>query len=93
MNRDSKQFTIQLQNNINQKIVLSNDEIVKLELKLNLSPWSKEYIEIGNNLYDFHVGKPVSNYIKVSSDQFQNLKSLSEISYEDYKTEIYKKRN
>jgi len=93
MNQYQKQFIIQLQNNNNQQIVLNNDEIVKLELKLNLSPWSREYIEIGNNLYDFHVGKPVSNNIKVSSDQFQNLKSLSEISYEEYKTEIYKKRN
>ena len=88
MNRDSKQFTIQ---HNYQQIVLQNEEIVKLELKLNLSPWSKEYIEIGNNLYDFHVGKPVSNNIEVISEQFRNLKSLSEISYEEYKTEIYKK--
>ena len=89
MNRDSKQFTIQ---HNNQQIVLSNEEIVKLELKLNLSPWSRDYIDIGNNLYDFHVGKPVSNNIEVNSEQFRNLKSLSEISYEEYKTEIYKKR-
>jgi hypothetical protein len=93
MSPNSKQFTIQLQNNNNQQIVLSNDEIVKLELKLNLSPWSREYIEIGNNLYDFHVGKPVSNNIEVSSEQFRNLKLLSEKSYEEYKIEIYNKRN
>jgi len=86
MTQYSKRFTIK--SNL-QQFVLEDMEIINLEKKLNLSPWSRDYIKIGDDLYNYYVGANNNNHIEVNYDQFQNLKYLSTKSYEAYKAEIY----
>jgi hypothetical protein len=89
MDKTQKIFYICYNDN---QIVSKGNEIINMELKLNLSPWSRDYIEIGNNLYDYYVCKNDINKIIVTETEFKNLKYLSEKTYDEYKTEIYAQR-
>jgi hypothetical protein len=89
MNQYSKHFTIK--SNL-QQFVLEDMEIIDLEKKLNLSPWSRDYVKIGDDLYAYYVGTNKIDHIEVSYDQFENLKYLSTRSYDEYKAETYSKK-
>jgi hypothetical protein len=83
----TKQFTIYYNN---KSIVLKNKEIIDMELKLNLSPWSRNYSTIGDDLYKYFIGVNNKNHISLDShEQFINFKFLSEKTYDEYKNEIY----
>jgi hypothetical protein len=83
----TKQFTIYYNN---KSIVLKNKEIIDMELKLNLSPWSRNYSTIGDDLYKYFIGVNNKNHIFLDShEQFINFKFLSEKTYDEYKNEIY----
>ena len=85
----TKQFTIQFYYDI---IVLKNEDIINMELKLNLSPWSRNYSTIGDDLYKYFIGINNKNHIFLDShEQFINFKFLSEKTYNEYKNEIYAK--
>ena len=76
------------------KIIDSNDnffiiENLELELKLNLSSKSIEYVHIGDYIYDFFnkinlEGQP-SNILKVTNEQFKFLSKINKLALSDFK--------
>ena len=48
---------------------------LKLELKLNVSDFIKKWENIGDILYDFHVGKNNKNLFKISNFKYNILLS------------------
>ena len=66
-------LTIKSDNNI---MVISKNESLELELKLNLSEYGKKWSAIGDHLYNFYIKSDYSNIILVNEFQFNYLKSL-----------------
>jgi len=76
------------------KIIDSNDnffiiENLELELKLNLSSKSIEYVHIGDYIYDFfnkiNLEDQPLNILKVTNEQFEFLSKINKLSLSDFK--------
>lgn len=75
----SQQFSI-INNNSNNEIstlLLTQEECINLEVKLNLTEYSHKWVEIGDNLYNFAIQKKkCKTEINVTKFQYDYLKLL-----------------
>ena len=60
----------------NNFLLLKRNESIKLELKLNVSSYGHTWSNIGDQLYNFGIGKDITE-ILVNSYQFNYLKNLN----------------
>ena len=61
------------------KIELTPEKALQLELKLNLTPFGKQWVEIGDHLYYYFHPKPdthLSDTLYVSCEKFKYLHDL-----------------
>jgi hypothetical protein len=72
---------------------LDKSECINLELKLNLSQRGKQYVLIGDYLYNYGAkyytsSRPASLYI-ISNVEYEYLLKLKDLSYDDIKNGVY----
>jgi len=72
---------------------VKGQDILKLELKLNLTEKSREYSHIGEHFYQFYVkegceGQP-DDIIEVNKQQYEYLLQLHHKSYQDVWSEYH----
>ena len=53
-----------------QPIELKLSDAFRLELFLNVSPYARKWLLLGNRLYDWAVGREVPNTFKVNESQY-----------------------
>jgi len=66
---------LNITNNID-SLRLSRAEALALELKLNVSSKKHLWKTIGDQLYDYHIGRRSSGDVVVANDQMEFLKKL-----------------
>ena len=74
MQANSSENKLSITNGI-EKLHLTAQESIQLELKLNVSPYGREWLTLGDALYSYGTTKN-KNFMFVNNQQFDYLKDL-----------------
>jgi hypothetical protein len=62
---------------------LNSEQAREMELKLNITTKARTWKEIGDYLYDFHIGKTDNTIHHITLEQFNFLNNLSKYSFNE----------